>query len=221
MRRISANPHSGATLFGGLPKGQEAWRSAALLAGAVVLLALGAGYLAASRDLKTLFALFIAGLAVYLVLKRPRFGFILLLFFTSTLFTPEFFFFVETNTAYYAYEFLLILVVGSSFLAAARDEEKLDLFERLQVSPAAVALTLFFAVVAIKSLIIIIEHRFAMGSFSQIYTFNRGLSFYLLFIPAYLLFGDLASPLASVTVSHRVCPRRSMHNLQQTFRAVR
>ncbi|MHB0866611.1 MAG: O-antigen ligase family protein [Thermoleophilia bacterium] len=160
----------------------------ALAFGAVLLLAVVIGYIAANNSLITVVTYTaIAGVA-YMTYRSPRSGLILLLFFTSTMIAPEFLYDFNPKNVYNGYEAMLILVTVSAMLEASRRGKGRGLFERFFSSPVALALTIFAAVIAIKSLTLIIEGHFKSGIITQMNTFNRGLGFYLLFGPALLLF---------------------------------
>ncbi|MBE3066644.1 MAG: O-antigen ligase family protein [Chloroflexi bacterium] len=160
----------------------------ALAFGVVLLLAVAIGYVAANKSLITVIAIPAIAGVTYMTFKSPRAGLVLLLIFTSTLIAPEFLFALNPKNVYNAYEGMLIMVIVSSMMAAARLRQRQGLFERFYSSPVAIALTVFAVVVLIKALTLIIESRFAPGTISQMNTFNRSLSLYLLFIPALLLF---------------------------------
>jgi len=159
--------------------------AAAVVAGSVMI-----GYLTSSFDYKALVALVVVVAVVWFVMKWPQWGLVPLLAFTSTVTAPEFFAAVVTpNTVYYAIELLLFLIVAASILAADRTRlaGEPGAFHRIYSSPQAIAVILFLGIVVIKSMAVMIEYRFGGGSIGQMYVFNRGLSFYILFIPVLLL----------------------------------
>lgn len=170
---------------------------------AVVSMSVAIGYLTSSFDYKRLVMLVAAFAVTWFVVKWPQWGLVLLLSFTSTVTAPEFFAAAVTpNTVYYALEGLLLLVVAASILASGRTRKvgEPGVFQRLYASPQAVAIILFLSIVLIKAMVVIIEKRFGGGSLGQMYAFNRGLSFYILFIPVLLLMNTEARQRWMVTV---------------------
>jgi hypothetical protein len=101
---------------------------------------------------------------------------------------PEFFApWIDSNLVYLLYEFLLITLVGRSLLAGGTP----GVFQRLYRSPVAISLTVFAAIVAAKSLVILIDSRFAHSTINSVYLFDCSLSFYLLFVPVLIYFNEV------------------------------
>ncbi|MHB1389995.1 MAG: O-antigen ligase family protein [Thermoleophilia bacterium] len=160
----------------------------ALTFGVVVLVSAAIGYETTNKGFLTVVVYAAIAGVTYMTFRSPRAGLILLLFFTSTMIAPEFLYRFDPKNVYNGYEGMLILVTLSSMLEASRRGRGRGLFERFFASPVALAFTIFAGVIVIKSLTLIIEGHFKPGVISQMNTFNRGLSFYLLFSPALLLF---------------------------------
>ena len=176
---------------------------AIIVAVAVVTCSVAIGYLASNFDYKRL-AMVVAAMAlIWTVLKWPQWGLVLLLSFTSTVAAPEFFRgMASPNTVYYAIEALLLLVVAAAILAGGRTRKAGEpgVFQRIYASPQAIAITLFLVIVFIKAMVVIIEKRLGGGSLGQMFAFNRGLSYYLLFIPVLLLMNTEARQKWMITV---------------------
>ncbi|MHB1325377.1 MAG: O-antigen ligase family protein [Thermoleophilia bacterium] len=165
-----------------------AWRPILTALAAALALAVLAGYLSSIYSLK-LILLILAGVALsWSIIRWPRWGLVLIITFMSTLLAPGFFYsIVDPKLIYYSQEILLLLIVASSLIYRVRNHKKAGIFQRLNSSPLMIALTIFLAIVLIKALVVMIERRFALGSISSMYDFNRGITFFLLAIPALLL----------------------------------
>ncbi len=178
---------AGASLHGTLSR--RSMRSQLLAGGAAALaLAVAAGYVSAAFSFKMLVVLIFGGALSWSIVRWPRWGLVLILAFMSTILAPEFFAdYVDPNLLYYSHELLMLLILAGSLVYWAGQHREEGIFPRLFSSPGMVAITIFFTVVLVKSLAIMIERRFAFGSINAMYNFNRGLTFYLLFIPMLLL----------------------------------
>lgn len=167
--------------------GTRPGRLVAGAAAAVVAISAVAGYLGSAIDIGGFVALLLMLPVVAASYRWPRFGMILFLAYTSTVMAPEFLAgFVDPNTVYWGAEAFLLLLVISSI--QTRVKEGPGAFHDFYSSPVAVALTVLGAVIVMKSLVFLIEYHFARSALSQVYTFNRSLAFYALFIPVFLLF---------------------------------
>lgn len=165
--------------------------SAPVLIAAVgaLVLAVVAGYLTARFPLKNLSLLICAIALAGSLVRWPRWGLVLILAFMSTIFGPDHFsWFAEIKVINWATNGLMLLIVASSAIYWARNHPETGIFQRLFSSPQSIVTAIFIIVVLIKIMALIIERRFAVSSISQMYSFNRGLTFYLLFIPMMLLF---------------------------------
>ncbi|MHB8793152.1 MAG: O-antigen ligase family protein [Thermoleophilia bacterium] len=155
---------------------------------AAFVCAIFTGYIAASFQFKMMVALLVGIALTWSLIRWPRWGLVLILAVMSTVAAPEFFGWIaDTKVVYWATEGLLLLIVATSLVYWVRSHPETTTFQRLYSSPQSIAITIFFGVVLIKAMAVMIERRFAPGSISQMYSFNRGLTFFLLFIPILLL----------------------------------
>ena len=164
------------------------WRPLIVAISAALVLAIFAGYVTASYSFNLL-VVGILGIALsWSIVRWPHWGLVFIIAFMSTILAPEFFaYVVDPKMIYYSQELMLFLILAGSLVYWARNHEDITIFQRLYLTPQSVAVTIFFAVVAIKSLAVMVERHFALSSISSMYNFNRGITFYLLFIPVLLL----------------------------------
>ena len=164
------------------------WRPLAVGSAAAFLLALFIGFLSSHFSFPVLLVTIFGSALAWAIVKWPRFGLVAIVAFMSTIVVPEFFAYqVEPKMIYYAQEIVLLLILIGSLVYWARNHEGVTIFQRLYLTPESIAVTIFFGVLLIKSLTIMIERHFAISSMNQMYNFNRGLTFYLLFIPVLLI----------------------------------
>ncbi|MHB0914834.1 MAG: O-antigen ligase family protein [Thermoleophilia bacterium] len=169
----------GAATPGGLPRLR--------LIAAVLTVSVLAALLAPRFQFSTIVALIFVVFAVYASYRAPRVATFVFIIYTSTIISPEYFgYFVDINLIYWGAElFLLVIVIGA---IVQRVREGAGAFNDFTLSPVALSLLLLGAVISAKSFVFLVETRFPQWAFSHVYTFNRSLGFFALFIPVYLLF---------------------------------
>jgi len=155
---------------------------------AALVLAIFSGYLTASFPSKMIVMMLGASALVWALVRWPHWGLVLILAIMSTVAMPEFFFWLaDIKAIYWGTEGLMLLIIASSMIYWDRNHPEAGTFQRLFSSPQSIAIAIFLGVILIKAMALIIERRFAASSVSQMYTFSRSLTFYLLFIPVMLL----------------------------------
>ncbi len=164
------------------------WRPLLVAIAAALILPVLIGYIIPKYEFTTVLALVLGIPFSWSIARWPRWGLLCIIAFMSTILAPEFLTFIVTsNSIYYYQEAMLFLILGGSLVYWSRNHQSTGIFERLYMTPQSVAVTIFFAVVVIKSLTIMVERHFALSTISSMYNFNRAITFYLLFIPVLLV----------------------------------
>ena len=167
---------------------RQMWRPLVIASGAALFMALFLGYISARYSFSLLVVAIFGSILAWAIVKWPRFGLVVILAFMSTIVAPEFFAFqVNPKWIYYAQEIVLLLILIGSLMYWARNHDDVTIFQRLHLTPESLAVAIFFGVLLAKSLTIMIERHFSLSSANEMYNFNRGLTFYLLFIPVLLI----------------------------------
>ncbi|RJQ47067.1 MAG: O-antigen ligase domain-containing protein [Gaiellales bacterium] len=167
--------------------------ASARLSPAAFLLLLAVSAVAAVAASHTSFSavigLIMLALALGATFNYPRVALFVFLLYTSSILAPEhFYYYVDPNFVYWGAElFLLVLVAGA---IRQRVREAPGAFHDYFTSPVAVSLTVLGSVISIKSIVFLVEMGFPQWAFSHVYTFNRSLGFFALFVPVFLLFNN-------------------------------